>query len=136
MDSVFVYFANAGYEQIEAAAAPLGFCNGVVTCEADQFYFRRYSREEQLAELEEQEAKAIKSLLGSTPESAFEVACRNGSSASFALEVVSKLMQQFQASALDDDFGHFLSSSLVAALHAEGPERGVYAVRELPKESP
>ena len=136
MDSVFVYFANANYERIEAAAAPLGFRNGVVAREADQFYFRRYTREEQFAELEEHEAKAIESLLGSKPESAFEVACRNGAAASFALEVINELMQQFPSSALDDDFGHFLSSSSVSALHAEGPERGVYAVRELPKESP
>ncbi|RTL27218.1 MAG: hypothetical protein EKK47_19215 [Burkholderiales bacterium] len=98
MDSVIVFFANASYEQIEAAAAPLGLSGDVVTREAHQFYFRRYSSYEQLAELEVQEAKAIQSLLGSAPESAFQVASHHGAAASCALEMVSQLMQQFPAS--------------------------------------
>lgn len=136
MDSVIVFFANASYEQVEAAAAPLGLSGDVVTREAHQFHFRHYSRDEQLAELDVQEARAIQSLLGSAPESAFQIASHHGAAARFALERVCQLMRQFPASALDDDFGHLLSSSSVQALQARSPERGIYAARELPNENP
>jgi hypothetical protein len=132
MDSVFIFFADATHEEVEAAIVPFGFRNEHVARGADQFYFRRYSSSQQASELEPHEAQAIESLLGSSPQSAFEVATRHGPSAVFALEVVSKLMQQFAASALHDDFGNLFPSSSVVRLYTNHPAQGIYALRELP----
>lgn len=130
MDSVFIFFADATPDEIETAIVPFGFRNECVARGPDQFYFRRYTSSQQASELEPHEIQAIESLLGSSHESAFEVSTRHGSSAVFALEVVSKLMQQFYASVLDDDFGNLFPSSYVIALNATSPEQGIYAMRD------
>jgi len=133
MDSVIVFFANATVAQVEAAASPFGFCEGMVTRGEEHFFLWRYSSEEQAVELDELEARALVPIFGSAPRCAFQVASRYGASARFALEVVNHLMAQFSPAALDDDYGHLLSSADVQSVYAKNPVEGIYAFRDLTK---
>ena len=129
MDSVIVFFANASFEDVELEASAFGFVNGSVSRGEENFYLWRYPEEAMRAELEVEELEVLCGVLGCEVKSAFQVACRHGANARFALQVVSLLMSKFKPSVLDDDFGGLWRSDQVANCAGSNPDAGLYALR-------
>jgi hypothetical protein len=129
MDSVIILFGNASFEEVEHEALSHGFSNGAVRRGDEAFQLQRYSYETMRAEYEPDELLAIHKVLKADAKSAFQVACRHGTNARFAIQVVNALLSRFKPSVLDDDFGSLWLPEEVAARAASNPEKGIFALR-------
>jgi hypothetical protein len=129
MDSVIVFFATASFEHVELEASAFGFVNGTVVQENEQFYMWRYPEQTMRAESEMKELEMLSSAVRGEVKSAFQVACRHGVDARFALRVVSQIMSKFKQSALNDDFGGLWLPDQVAICASSDPQTGIFALR-------